>query len=260
MIICGIYKITSPTGKVYVGQSKDMVSRERDYANLCCKEQILIYNSLLKYGWDAHKWDICHVLPKDISQDIVDEYEVLYHDLYKSCGVKMLNLREPGRRGRYAKESREKLSKSLTGRIFSEEHRRKLGLVNKGRVFTEERKRNLRESKKDISQEARDRMSVAQKGRRASVETKLKLSTLRTGEGNSFYGKTHTEEARSKISKGNMGNQKWVGKKHREESKIKMSETKRLIREDKMKSAAIIAIYSAQIEYLRKLSHNGISE
>ena len=30
-IICGIYKITSPTGRIYIGQSKNIKQRFRDY-------------------------------------------------------------------------------------------------------------------------------------------------------------------------------------------------------------------------------------
>ena len=29
--ICGIYKITSPTDRVYIGQSNDLIRRKKDY-------------------------------------------------------------------------------------------------------------------------------------------------------------------------------------------------------------------------------------
>lgn len=41
----------------------------------------------------------------------------------------------------------------------------------------------------------------------------------RPGELNWMYGKTHTTEARKKISETQLGNQHWLGKKHSEESK-----------------------------------------
>ena len=49
MNIVGIYKITSPTGKIYVGQSCNMKKRFVKYKRLDCKSQSRLYNSLLKY-------------------------------------------------------------------------------------------------------------------------------------------------------------------------------------------------------------------
>jgi hypothetical protein len=43
----GIYKITSPTNKVYIGQSIKINERKRKYKKLDCKNQPKIYNSLL---------------------------------------------------------------------------------------------------------------------------------------------------------------------------------------------------------------------
>ena len=41
----------------------------------------------------------------------------------------------------------------------------------------------------------------AQKGKKASAETRKKMSETRKGENNSFYGKTHSASAREKISR-----------------------------------------------------------
>ncbi|HEC36627.1 hypothetical protein LCGC14_1312370 [marine sediment metagenome] len=48
--ICGIYKITSPTKKIYIGQSIDINRRKIIYKNILCKLQRKIYNSLKKHG------------------------------------------------------------------------------------------------------------------------------------------------------------------------------------------------------------------
>lgn len=55
-IICGIYKITSPTGRIYIGQSEDIPRRFKDYKNIGVglQSQPRIYNSLKKYGFEAH--------------------------------------------------------------------------------------------------------------------------------------------------------------------------------------------------------------
>jgi hypothetical protein len=42
------------------------------------------------------------------------------------------------------------------------------------------------------------------------------------GEQNPFYGKQHSDDAKNKISLKAKGNKRWLGKKHTEESKLKM--------------------------------------
>lgn len=53
----GIYKITNPEGKVYIGCSKNMEHRKNLYKNHRVSTQKLIYESLIKYGWDNHVWE-----------------------------------------------------------------------------------------------------------------------------------------------------------------------------------------------------------
>ena len=54
----GIYKITNPRGKVYIGQSINVERRFQEYKKLRCREQLLIFESLAKYGWLNHKFEI----------------------------------------------------------------------------------------------------------------------------------------------------------------------------------------------------------
>ena len=56
--IIGIYKITSPTNKIYIGQSSNIKIRWFNYFNLGCKGQPQIYRSLKKYGVKNHKFEI----------------------------------------------------------------------------------------------------------------------------------------------------------------------------------------------------------
>jgi predicted GIY-YIG superfamily endonuclease len=37
--ICAIYKITSPTGKIYIGQTINLLGRIKSYKHLSCKNQ-----------------------------------------------------------------------------------------------------------------------------------------------------------------------------------------------------------------------------
>ena len=56
--IIGIYKITSPTNRIYIGSSNDIYNRWCSYKNLKCKSQTKLYNSLLKYGAENHIFEI----------------------------------------------------------------------------------------------------------------------------------------------------------------------------------------------------------
>ena len=55
----GIYKITSPSKRIYIGQSRDIESRLNDYKNLNnCNKQTLLWRSFLKYGVINHTFEI----------------------------------------------------------------------------------------------------------------------------------------------------------------------------------------------------------
>lgn len=58
MIICGIYKITNPVGKVYIGQSENIYNRWKDYYKLSCNKQVKLYRSLKKYKPCNHTFEI----------------------------------------------------------------------------------------------------------------------------------------------------------------------------------------------------------
>ncbi len=105
----GIYKLTSPSGKIYIGQSWNVKKRLCNYKNLYCKTQTKLYNSLKKHGFDNHIIDILQDLPEDTTQNVMDTYEKFYIDQYKECGYILLNLREAGSRGRHSEETKKKM-------------------------------------------------------------------------------------------------------------------------------------------------------
>ena len=152
-----IYKITSPSGKVYIGQTWNWKIREGFYRTLNCKTQTGIYRSLLKYGYENHIVKILCELPIDVTQDVLDNYEIVYWEFYRDCGTKLLNCREPGRGGKFSEVSKQKLSKALSGRKLSEEHRKNITAANK-------------------SEKEREKRRLALKGHVISEETKRKIS------------------------------------------------------------------------------------
>jgi len=53
-----IYKLTSPSGKYYIGQTTNFKNRISIYKRLKCKTQLKLYNALLKYGFDKFNVEI----------------------------------------------------------------------------------------------------------------------------------------------------------------------------------------------------------
>lgn len=121
----GIYKITSPTNKVYIGQSVNIEKRFKTYLRMCKKTilQPKLYNSFLKYKVENHKFEIL----EECSIENLNEKERYYQDLYFSIcnktGLNCILTKTSNRSGFYSKESRLKMSNSAKIKIFTNEHK-----------------------------------------------------------------------------------------------------------------------------------------
>jgi hypothetical protein len=60
--------------EVYIGQSINIYYRKKSYDKLRCKRQFKLYNSLVKYGPENHKFNII----KECSWDVLDKLEKHY--------------------------------------------------------------------------------------------------------------------------------------------------------------------------------------
>lgn len=121
--ICGIYKIISPSKRIYVGQSVNIYKRWSLYRILDCKKQTLLYNSLKKYGINKHKFEIL----EQCSPEELNQKEIYYIELYQCFNSKYgLNLREGGgSSGKMSNETKRKISIGNTGKIQTEEAKQK---------------------------------------------------------------------------------------------------------------------------------------
>lgn len=126
---CGIYKITSPTKKVYIGQSVAIEKRFIRYRGLHCKEQAKIYRSLLKYGVNAHKFEILC----ECKEEELNELEVYYIELYQSFNSEFgLNLQSGGgSKCRASDETKQKMKIARKNIVFSQETKDK---IRKGKL------------------------------------------------------------------------------------------------------------------------------
>lgn len=132
MKICGIYKITSPSGKIYIGQSVNIFKRKSKYKKLSCHQQPKIYNSINKHGWDRHKFEII----QECNPEQLNELEKYYVDLFQSFNNKSgMNLKDGGgSKVKHSKETIDKIRtnhKGMTGRKHTKETIKKQVLANK---------------------------------------------------------------------------------------------------------------------------------
>jgi group I intron endonuclease len=106
----GIYKITSPKNKVYIGQSIDIQKRFRAYKSLGCKLQTKLYNSLKKYGVDYHTFDVLI----ECNKEDLNELEKYFIAVYNSS-LNGLNIRSGGLSESPSVETRLKMSLAHKG-------------------------------------------------------------------------------------------------------------------------------------------------
>lgn len=181
MKVC-LYKITSPSGRVYIGQAWNITRRFREYGYIeRSKQQTKLNSSFRKYGIKSHMFEIIHELPSDVTQPVLDIYEQLYIDLYRSCNVDMMNLREAGSRGKHSDETKKKLSIIHTGKVLSSETRNKISKNRKGKGIctcnsmygkglTGEAKERMRSTKTGKEQTPEHKKAISEALRRAYAE------------------------------------------------------------------------------------------
>lgn len=70
-----IYKITSPSGREYVGKTYDLRKRINMHKSASKKDsKIILYCSIRKYGWDAHKLEVI----EEVADELMDEREMFW--------------------------------------------------------------------------------------------------------------------------------------------------------------------------------------
>lgn len=158
--------ITSPSGKIYIGQSKHCLYRWKYfYSKLHCKSQRHLYNSLLKHGFNNHKFEII----EKCSLDKLDELEIKYIEQYNSTDKTIgMNLRAGGSKGAIMSDETKELMRQNA-----------LGNTNMlGKKHSDETKALISKSRSGIkpSIETRRKMSKSRKGYKHAEETKQKLS------------------------------------------------------------------------------------
>lgn len=191
----GIYTITSPSGKQYVGSSIDIKKRWRAHKIRLRKgahHSIHLQHAANKHGIDSFKFDVIVICePKDLilfEQRAIDAFKPEYN-ITKTAGsplglkrssearakmsVAKLGKPSPKKGISLPEELKARISVALTGRPLDEARKAKLIAANTGRVPSEETKAKIGawHKNKCVSVETRAKISAAGKGRVLSAET-----------------------------------------------------------------------------------------
>jgi len=124
-IICGVYKITSPTGRIYIGKSVDIYARWVDYRKpyyITNTKQPVITRSIKKYGVENHVFEIIEIC----EEDKLNEREVYWIAFYNSYRSKMgMNCSVGGegiKGAKWTAAMKKRLSELLKGKFVGEKN------------------------------------------------------------------------------------------------------------------------------------------
>jgi group I intron endonuclease len=138
----GIYKIANPKGKIYIGKSINLEKRKKDYSRFSqTKGQPLIHNSIIKYGWENHQFEII----EECTLEQLNEREIYWIDRF-NCIEEGLNLKQGGEGGNHHPETILKMRNTKLNKKqpWSIPQATIMGKANKGKIRTEEFKNNIR--------------------------------------------------------------------------------------------------------------------
>lgn len=134
----GVYKITSPTGKIYIGESYNLNSRCRRYLNPNkINGQKAIYNSILKYGHESHNIEILELC----DESILLERERYYQEQFNSVenGLNCFYTGTKDKKKKYSEATKKLMSEKSSGennpffgKKHSDESLKKISEASKG--------------------------------------------------------------------------------------------------------------------------------
>ena len=190
-----IYKITSPLGDVYIGQTISIKDRKYSYKKGDFKKQTHLQNNCQKYNWNpADTFEVIDECLCGKDKELLNNKEIYWISYYDSF-TNGLNctLGGKGQLGRaWTQEQKDKQSTLINGMY----ERNEIPIViRSGHNLSEEHKDKIKTSSKEY-------FAINEhwnKGNILSEEVKEKISNSVKGEKNGFYGKTHTEEAKQKM-------------------------------------------------------------
>lgn len=187
-IISGVYCwLHRPSGRCYVGSSKDILRRKIEHGRDSLKKWPLGFcRHLAKLGIDSFDFEILESCEPEVRLVREKFWIIFLESVYKGFNVK----KNPTDGWNYvmSEESSRKLSAARRNRVTTEETRAKLRVAHGGK--------NHHFFGKKQSEETRKKISIAHIGKKMSPETRMKISLI--GKGRVF-----TTEHKAKIGESN---------------------------------------------------------
>ena len=192
----GIYKITSPSKRIYIGQSISIDIRMNQYKQgYNCRRQLRLYASLLKYGFSEHIFEVV----EECIEEELNIRERHWQDFYDVLGEMGLNCRLQStydKSGKLSEDTKRRISRTKTGVEHSAESIEKM----RGREVSEETRRKQRDAKlgRKLSQEVVNKIAEANRGSKRSEESRVKMSEAQKGKKLSGETRRKISESRKK--------------------------------------------------------------
>lgn len=252
-ILCGIYMITSPKGRIYIGYATNIHNRWYYYLTKTLKGQRKLKNSLNKHGAYNHKFDIIEICSNDKLKER-EVYYISFYDTFRTLHGLNLTRGGDGCSGiKWCKASRLRMSKIQKGVPKSDKHRKNISLshqINKKLVGRKQSPETL--AKKEATRKANVVINgprkVSEKGRKTmnkankcpwSLEKRIKYMKTRAKtkerQLKEHYVKPKTimsEQGRKNISESLKG-------PHSEERKLKAAITRAITKERNIKAGIV---------------------
>lgn len=194
-----VYKYTSPSGKVYIGQTSNEKRRRSEFLRISQSYGgSKMDNARLKYGVENFLYEVLFRKNFDdleVMANTLNEKEMYYIKLFDSFrnGYNM-NKGGAGNVGfEMTKESRLKISENTKQTI------REKGHPMSGRKHSEESIKKMRENTK--KKFGKENPNYGWNPPRELIDRLSELSRMRVGDKNPFFGKHHTDENKEKYRK-----------------------------------------------------------
>lgn len=145
----GIYKITNPKGRIYIGQATNLTKRETQYRRYNCKQQPRLHASLVKYGFSKHIFEVI----EECSVEELNTRERYWQDYYEVIGINGLNCKlqnTTSSRAVISEESKERRSKSHKGEKQEAGRVSKRAAANTGKKRTDKQKERISTALKGV--------------------------------------------------------------------------------------------------------------
>lgn len=84
MAVSGIYKITNPNGKIYIGQSSNINRRMIEHKYRSKTKNLKLYSSIRKYGFDNHKIEILFLSDNAYQKNKMESIFIRFYDSINS--------------------------------------------------------------------------------------------------------------------------------------------------------------------------------